>query len=70
MSKEERELKKCPFCGGKPKLWQWQGFDYGSYDTWVECTSCGSRTKKATHHMMDKEPDFDVVAIWNGREKR
>ena len=35
------KLKLCPFCGGKAEIENGQDI----YDTYIECTVCGCRTK-------------------------
>ncbi len=34
------KIKPCPFCGGVPKVYDWErGYEYG---TIIECASCGA----------------------------
>jgi Lar family restriction alleviation protein len=57
------ELKKCPFCGGKPK---WKMDDYDK--VWIECRECGSRTKiiNATQQSLNKT-EAELMSAWNRR---
>lgn len=63
------KISPCPFCGGNANLKYRDGFDYGSRIFWVQCDSCGSKTRTAYIGMADKKPAADVVALWNGRVK-
>ncbi|WP_367882762.1 Lar family restriction alleviation protein [Cloacibacillus porcorum] len=49
------ELKPCPFCGSKAKLYQ--AYD-GSYC--VQCTKCANRT-------LCRKTKETVIASWNRR---
>lgn len=48
------DLQPCPFCGGKARLGNCQGYDV------VECETCGIETGAAF-------VDDDPVAFWNRR---
>lgn len=59
------ELKRCPFCGGKARFC-WEDADPlpGTYK-WVQCTSCGSLTKKFL--IKDHQETYEIADFWNNR---
>ena len=57
-------LKRCPFCGRKPRLVQWRDTKKPNA-TWVEC-KCGVMTEVAFHKSV-MEAAALVVKIWNRR---
>lgn len=64
---KKESIKPCPFCGGPAALKDKEGFDYASRYFWIECQSCGVKTKTSYRGMSDKKPDIDVVSTWNKR---
>lgn len=54
------ELKKCPFCGGKAKIYK--SFDYVSKYR-VECTKC-----EMCSPIYNKSEE--AIEVWNRRVKR
>ena len=59
MSKE-KELKPCPFCGGKAEVNK-AFHDYIRY--WVECLLC----KASAHNQMKQELKAEAITAWNTR---
>ena len=62
-----REIKKCPFCGGDAKLRA-----YGEVKTFfVECGKCGARTKEVKCLVWDctehTPPCEKAISSWNKR---
>lgn len=53
-----KELKLCPFCGGKAKL-EKMGFPHHVY-----CTECGARV---TGEGFGKEGEKSAIRKWNRR---
>ena len=66
------ELKPCPFCGGK--AWYWtRGTRYG-HIAWIECETCGCKTKAVSTKLQVDDAGFEqstpvkvLDAIWNRR---
>lgn len=61
-----KELKKCPFCGGKASL---EYDTYGSlykYGYYVQCVSLSCGVKPATWIYTTEEK---AIKSWNGRAK-
>lgn len=55
-----KELKPCPFCGGKARIKK-RSFYFWNYDGFkVMCEKCGSSTKKFP------KPDWAAM-VWNSR---
>ncbi len=66
-------LKHCPFCGGNAFFWT-RGTRYG-YIAWVECETCGGRSKAVSTKMQVDEDGFVestsarvLKGAWNRRE--
>ena len=55
---ENNELKPCPFCGGKPKLFKHQLHDFVYY--FVHCEDCCDNPPKSTGQ--------EAIDHWNTRE--
>ena len=63
---EEAELLPCPFCGGKPILYESDSCD-GFYN--VLCAKCGAHVGRTDIY---EPPEYgttkeEVVALWNHR---
>ena len=56
----EKELKPCPFCGGKSELWESKASNGYLYGYAIRCVMCKSRTK------IYKEIEYATDA-WNRR---
>ena len=53
------ELKGCPFCGSKPKMWQ------DMFERWsIACTECHA----STHPSGCGRQRHQVILAWNRRE--
>jgi Lar family restriction alleviation protein len=61
-----KELKPCPFCGGKAILVQWRDTKSPNA-TWAEC-KCGAYTK--TSYSTNTAKAFaEAIKVWNRRAK-
>lgn len=57
------ELKPCPFCGGKARLFVSNGVR-------VLCTKCGATTRiLVDSERVGTSAVEDVIKAWNGRKK-
>lgn len=73
-----RELKACPFCGGDATYYRkhggWRARDSVFY--WVECETCGAKTKMTSIDEDECSDDKEwnniatrrVASLWNRRE--
>ena len=66
------ELKNCPFCNGKAWFWT-KGTRYG-FIAWVECETCGCKTKAVSTKLQVDDEGFEettpatvIAASWNRR---
>lgn len=59
---EKINLRCCPFCGGKARLFVNQGIR-------VVCTKCGAQTACTVDHYEDSESTatYRVINLWNKR---
>jgi len=53
------ELKPCPFCGGKAKIYKYAGSDIRT--RYIMCTCCGMGT--------DRMREEEAIEKWNRRVK-
>lgn len=53
------KIKPCPFCGAKPRVWQW-----GTGHTVIECANYDVDTHRV---YMQGDSVEEVVAEWNRR---
>lgn len=62
------ELRRCPFCGGEPKL-KIKERDREVNVYHVQCYSCGTRSRKvvSTDFLVDSEALDEAKALWNSR---
>lgn len=58
-----KELKPCPFCGGKARL-EAIDFDDGDSTWWVLCSVCGAETDE---YSGGTEAAADAIKAWNNR---
>ena len=65
----DKLLKRCPFCGGKARLWVWS--EGGG--VCVKCIICGCQTPTHSDNALLKHMDSAVVRAmeeWNRRESK
>ena len=68
------ELKTCPFCGGEASIKREHDSFTDTYEGYIECVQCGSRTKSVDITMDSRDtiarpnPIRYVVELWNARE--
>jgi hypothetical protein len=56
--------KPCPFCKGEAELMR----HLRMYVWWVQCTSCGARSKQHTGKDGSEAPKKRAIADWDRRE--
>ena len=71
---EGNVLKACPFCGGE--AWFWTKESRFGYFAWVECETCGCRTKAVSTRIQADDDGFKdstaakvLGASWNRRKE-
>lgn len=68
------ELRRCPFCGGKPRTWirsvptcnPIDGDIF--YNGYVSCTSCTAKVRSLYQHPTGPEAVAEAVRTWNRRQ--
>ena len=67
------DLKKCPFCGSKPRAWA-RSVPTAStlagemqYNGYVSCTACTAKVRSAYQHPTGPEAAADAAKNWNRR---
>ena len=63
---EKVERKLCPFCGGKPSLYDISYPDSNCIDWEVKCRSCGSRGPRGRGHT-EFDAMLKAIDLWNRR---
>lgn len=57
---QEIELKRCPFCGGKPFFYKWEVIHNPIQAMRVECEECYAQSTYGTQ-------ESEVAGFWNQR---
>ena len=67
------ELKPCPFCAGIEIMTFSRSGRKGAF-AWVECDTCGAKTRCVSTNTHADEPDFrgsiaeeHLISLWNRR---
>lgn len=60
MTKKEKPLSMCPFCGTKPITKHFKTFN-GGLNYSVQCSKCSGNTRKPTK--------YEAIEEWNRRTK-
>lgn len=70
------ELKKCPFCGGKPRIWR-TDFEKGISDnltkylecTWkIMCDDCWVGAARVSRYIVGNDEKLTVYDGWDGKK--
>ena len=65
------ELKPCPFCGGRARLFRIGHQNGTAFDDWgIECVSCGAMPWAFSVYRFEDEAEIreKCAAKWNRRE--